>query len=57
MDDVTNTTICSNDYCVSDEEYVDMMLLYIWPSPSEWFLVVIYSFVFLIGTDGLFLFQ
>ena len=53
----TNSTnkSCSNDYCVSDEEYVDMIQAYIFPTPSEWVLITLYIVVFIVGLIGNFL--
>ena len=53
---VSNSTIpCSNDYCVSDEEYLDMIEAYIWPGPFEWGLIAFYVVVFTVGLAGNFL--
>ncbi len=49
---------CTNDYCdegVSDEEYVDMIVGYIKPTPSEWVLILVYFVVFIVGIIGNFL--
>lgn len=50
-----NRSNCSNDYCVSDDEYVDLILDYIYPSLSEWILISLYIVVFLAGLIGNFL--
>lgn len=50
-----STTPCQNEYCVSDDEYVDMVMDYIFPSPFEWFLIVAYFLVFMVGLVGNFL--
>ena len=50
-----NVTECSNDYCVSDEEYLDMIWDYIWPNPYEWVLIFFYVIVFVVGIIGNFL--
>ena len=50
-----STMICSNDYCVSDEEYVDMVIAYIFPTPYEWLLVASYCILFIGGLVGNFL--
>jgi len=48
-----NCTInSSNDYCVSDEQYLDMIHDYIWPSTFEWCLIVFYVHVFGLGVVG-----
>ncbi len=49
---------CTNDYCdegVSDEEYVDMIIGYIKPTPQEWVLILVYLIVFTVGIVGNFL--
>ena len=51
----TNSTFCSNDYCVSDEEYVNMIMNYVKPTPSEWVLIIVYLIVFVVGIGGNFL--
>jgi len=43
---------CSNEYCVSDEQYLDMIRQYIWPSKFEWCLITFYVVVFVIGVVG-----
>ena len=51
----SNVTECSNDYCVSDEEYLNMIWDYIWPNPYEWVLICFYLVVFVVGIIGNFL--
>jgi len=43
---------CSNEYCVSDEQYLDMIYEFIWPSTFEWCLIAYYVFVFALGVVG-----
>ncbi|KAK2163053.1 hypothetical protein LSH36_86g00013 [Paralvinella palmiformis] len=51
--DVTPTNVtCSNDYCVSDSEYLDMIISYIYPDGFEWCLIAIYTVVFVVGLIG-----
>ena len=50
-----NSSNCTNDYCVSDEDYMDMILSYIWPNPFEWGLIGFYIIVFVVGLVGNFL--
>ena len=50
-----STTECQNEYCVSDEQYLDMITDYISPRPYEWCLIVAYFFVFITGLVGNFL--
>ena len=40
------TTPCTNDYCVSDEAYLDMIEEYVKPSVFEWILIGLYFIVF-----------
>lgn len=50
-----NTTPCLNDYCVSMDDYVDLVQLYIYPTPFEWVLISLYIIVFTVGLAGNFL--
>ena len=43
---------CTNDYCIPDDEYFDMILEYVFPRPSEWVLIVAYAIVFFLGLVG-----
>lgn len=45
-------TNCSNQYCVSDEEYIDMIRDYIWPDNFEWCIIAMYVVVFIVGVIG-----
>ena len=56
VSDVTPTNVtCTNDYCVSDEEYLDMIVSYIYPDAFEWCLIALYAVVFVVGLIGNFL--
>jgi len=56
MTDLFNTTEpCSNTYCLSDEEYVNMIYDFIFPTPFEWGLIAFYFVVFVVGVIGNFL--
>ena len=46
---------CTNEYCIPDDEYMDMIVDYVFPTSYEWFLVSIHSLVFLSGLIGNFL--
>lgn len=46
---------CRNDYCVSDQEYIDMIMDYIMPKPFEWAMISLYILVFMAGLGGNFL--
>jgi len=43
---------CSNYYCISDEDYIDKLHDYIFPSTFEWIVVVLYAAVFFGGLAG-----
>ena len=49
------TTECANVYCVSDEQYTNMILDYIKPTTFEYCLIFVYIVVFLVGISGNFL--
>ena len=53
MDD--NVTMCTNAYCVSEDEYLDMIVDYVTPTLLECFLIAAYFLVFLVGLGGNFL--
>ena len=68
LNDVTNTDLnmtsgeinstqeaCTNEYCVSDEEYLDILIAYLKPTPGEWVVVLAYVIVFFVGLIGNFL--
>ncbi|XP_052127345.1 uncharacterized protein LOC113208546 isoform X2 [Frankliniella occidentalis] len=42
----------TNDYCVPDEEYLDMMLEYIMPTKMEWVIIAMHCAVFIGGLVG-----
>ena len=48
----TNTSGCSNEYCVSDEDYLAMIEEYIFPSTYEWLLISLHITVFIVGLVG-----
>jgi len=52
MTDNSTKVNCSNEYCVSDEQYLDMIHDYIWPSTFEWCLIMFYVMVFGVGVVG-----
>ena len=51
----TGNVTCLNDYCVSQEEYVDMIQSYIFPNHYEWVLLTFYIVIFIVGLVGNFL--
>ncbi|GFU69642.1 orexin receptor type 2 [Trichonephila clavipes] len=46
------TPSCSNEYCVSDEDYLAMIQDYIFPTPLEWILIAAHILVFVVGLVG-----
>lgn len=55
LDVSESTTPCLNDYCVSNDEYRDMIVAYIKPTLLECFLIVAYVIVLCVGLAGNFL--
>ncbi|KAL5016445.1 hypothetical protein ScPMuIL_006034, partial [Solemya velum] len=55
LDPTDYYTNCTNDYCISDDDYRDMIENFIYPETSEWVLIVVYSITFLVGVSGNFL--
>ena len=49
------STMCLNEYCVSVEDYEAMLLNYIFPTSTEWVLIVFYVLVCITGVCGNFL--
>ena len=47
-----NESNCTNDYCVSDEEYINLIAEHIAPDLSDWFLIAMHSIVFAAGFIG-----
>ncbi|XP_011866284.1 PREDICTED: orexin receptor type 2-like isoform X2 [Vollenhovia emeryi] len=47
-----NGTNCTNDYCISDEDYLDLMMQHISPKFSYWVLIAMHSVVFVVGLIG-----
>ncbi|XP_033336951.1 orexin/Hypocretin receptor type 1 isoform X1 [Megalopta genalis] len=47
-----NATNCSNVYCISNEEYVDRMMNYIFPKFWDWALIASHTVIFVIGLVG-----
>ncbi|XP_054724107.1 orexin receptor type 2-like [Uloborus diversus] len=58
VDNGTNSSVnstsadCTNEYCVSDEDYLAMIEDYIFPSSPEWILITLHVTVFLVGLVG-----
>ncbi|XP_042908623.1 orexin receptor type 2 [Parasteatoda tepidariorum] len=49
---VNDSVVCTNEYCVSDEEYIAMIEDYIYPSSAEWVLIILHVIVFVVGLVG-----
>lgn len=49
------TVVCRNDYCISDDAYVDMIQDFVFPTKYEWVLIGLYMIVFVVGVIGNFL--
>lgn len=47
-----NVTNCTNDYCISDEDYLELMVEHIFPKLSDWVLIAMHSVVFVVGLTG-----
>ncbi|EFN76143.1 orexin receptor type 2 [Harpegnathos saltator] len=47
-----NVTNCTNDECISDEDYLEMMVEHIFPKLSDWVLIAMHSIVFVVGLIG-----
>lgn len=52
FDDLYNEHNCSNDYCMSDTDYIDLIIDHITPKPLEWVLIVMHGLTFVIGLIG-----
>lgn len=54
--DVADPTFnCTNDYCETDDDYIDRIEAYIFPSVYEWILIGLHCLVFVVGLVGNFL--
>jgi len=43
---------CSNEYCLSDEDYISLMEDHIFPTAYEWVMIVLHAVVFVVGLVG-----
>ncbi|KAK3931406.1 Orexin receptor type 2 [Frankliniella fusca] len=43
---------CTNDYCLPDEEYLDLIETYVFPTTYEWLLIALHAAVFCVGLVG-----
>lgn len=46
---------CTNDYCETDDDYIDRIEAYLFPSVYEWILIGLHCLVFIVGLVGNFL--
>jgi hypothetical protein len=47
-----STDNCTNEYCVSDDDYLSMIENHVFPTAYEWVLIAFHSLVFLVGLVG-----
>lgn len=47
-----NVTNCTNDYCIPDADYLELMVEHIFPKLSDWVLIAMHSIVFVVGLVG-----
>ncbi|PSN49031.1 hypothetical protein C0J52_09644 [Blattella germanica] len=52
LDDDNASLNCSNDYCISNEDYINLIEAHIFPTTYEWVLIALHSVVFLAGLIG-----
>lgn len=52
FDSYANVTNCTNDYCIPDEDYIELMVQHIFPKFSYWVLIAMHSIVFVVGLIG-----
>lgn len=43
---------CTNDYCVSDADYISLMESHIFPTTYEWVMIALHTVVFVVGLVG-----
>lgn len=43
---------CSNEYCLSEEDYISLMEDHIFPTTYEWVMIALHAIVFLVGLVG-----
>ncbi|KAK7571965.1 hypothetical protein V9T40_014437 [Parthenolecanium corni] len=43
---------CSNDYCLPDADYMDMIFEHLYPTTFEWVLIFMHSVTFVVGLVG-----
>lgn len=50
--DFDNATNCTNEDCIPDEDYIGLMVEYIFPDLYDWILIAMHSVVFVLGLVG-----
>ena len=55
MDNFTNRTDPDCDYCYTDEQWYAEILALVRPKPDQWFLILLFVIVFILGICGNFL--
>ncbi|KDR20271.1 Orexin receptor type 2 [Zootermopsis nevadensis] len=50
--DENSTDSCSNEYCISDDDYLNMIENHIFPTAYEWVLIAFHTVVFFVGLIG-----
>lgn len=43
---------CTNDYCVTNDDYIDLIIDHILPTPFEWVLIGMHVITFVVGLVG-----
>lgn len=43
---------CTNDYCITDDEYIDLIADFLKPDIYDWLLITMHIVVFIIGIIG-----
>ncbi|XP_065223915.1 orexin/Hypocretin receptor type 1-like [Planococcus citri] len=46
------TPNCSNEYCLNDDDYIDLIIDHIIPTPFEWVLIAMHVITFIVGLVG-----
>ncbi|KAK3092102.1 hypothetical protein FSP39_025173 [Pinctada imbricata] len=49
---MSNVTLCTNEYCLSEDDYLDDVISHITPKDWEWVFAVVYLLTFLLGITG-----
>ena len=50
--DNTDSSNCTNDYCMSDADYISLMADHIFPTTYEWVMIALHAVVFVVGLVG-----